>query len=955
MKVLASWILMGLVAGLLQALPQPATPRFYPDDPLVAEPPPIPVSGAERRTLSDVLETVNSTFSKPGQRQPANGDIAAQDVNTLGEVMNGDWYVNRHGAHPMSLAELKRGSGDAAPPDASRPWQVLLIKRYGINAGFIIADAKNDLYLLYFDPPGQLGLATGAQMVASRFLHALGYYVPENYLVQFDRDRLVATSEGQAVSSAGRLRPLIADDIDAFLEEAPRGRDGTYRAVATRSPGSLETLLGPYQVWGTRSDDPNDIVPHEHRRDLRGMLVFAAWLDIADFSAVSTQDILLTVDGIPRVRHYILDLRRSLGSGVNDGPKYAWEGNELLLPDLGTIGRNIASLGIVTPDWMREKQPNVPEAGRFGSQAFDPEAWTTRAPVAAFANRLPDDTFWAARQVLGFSDEEIRAVVKTGQYTPPAEDWITATLIERRNKIGRAFFSRVLPLDHFRIEDGTLAFDDLGARAGLSPPRTYTTTWYGFDNDRNESTTKLGDGPSLPAQARAIRVGTYVAAAVHAGSVAMNVTVFLRRQADGFQIVGIDRGWPGKKLVNPPVAPRANRQAYEDLAPRQRQFFSTYVESYNAARSSSRYTTEEVFERLTVSEQTTFYGVTHALLHSRLTDSQGHAMGLAIDRVATVERIAGQYPGKGGDEQFRLYVTLEPGTRDVLDKSREFFRDHENTVYHIGYPHSYRQTGKEPTLQFSMSNDGLRADIDVDYRSSRSPQALFNGHLTSSNSDVRAGDNPTYHNGRWQGLVVWWQNTFGKLSMTAPRPNVFGLDRPETPPTPLPPDHPADYAPDRVQDAAVEFLADWLVRRQVDQALAMVSPQAFACVNLQGDTRGEALDAEAARRELLRLMQYSSEKLGPHSDLTSVIEAFRPRDPNRQIIDHPFRREFLLTPSTPDEARQYLCDPSAAQPVNAEYSGVVFTFRAEGGGTLALLWSREHGRWMVISYQLLSL
>ena len=70
-------------------------------------------------------------------------------------------------------------------------------------------------------------------------------------------------------------------------------------------------------------------------------------------------------------------------------------------------------------------------------------------------------------------------------------------------------------------------------------------------------------------------------------------------------------------------------------------------------------------------------------------------------------------------------------------------------------------------MQMSMSEDGLRADIDVDYRSSRSPQSLFNGHLTASNSDVRAGDNPRLHNARWSGLVLWWQDTFGKLQVDA--------------------------------------------------------------------------------------------------------------------------------------------------------------------------------------------
>jgi hypothetical protein len=76
---------------------QPSTPRFYPDDPLRAEPAPLPVADLEPRALSDVLERVNNTFKKTGQRHPANGVIPAGGVNSLGEVMDGDWYVNRHG------------------------------------------------------------------------------------------------------------------------------------------------------------------------------------------------------------------------------------------------------------------------------------------------------------------------------------------------------------------------------------------------------------------------------------------------------------------------------------------------------------------------------------------------------------------------------------------------------------------------------------------------------------------------------------------------------------------------------------------------------------------------------------------------------------------------------------------------------------------------------------------
>ena len=132
-----------------------------------------------------------------------------------------------------------------------------------------------------------------------------------------------------------------------------------------------------------------------------------------------------------------------------------------------------------------------------------------RDPLPPFVNRLPDDTFWAARQVMAFTDEEIRAIVQTGQYSKPAEDWITATLIERRNRIGRTYFGRVLPLDRIRVEGNTLAFDDLGVSNGFArraltrSPGTSSTT------PGTRVLEAIGTGADVPDAARALPAGSY--------------------------------------------------------------------------------------------------------------------------------------------------------------------------------------------------------------------------------------------------------------------------------------------------------------------------------------------------------------------------------------------------------------------------------------------------------------
>ena len=281
----------------------PSELRFYPDDPLAAEPTPITVPEPRARALSAILETVNSAFKKIGQRQPVNGVILSRGVNTLGEVMDGDWYVNRQAARRLTIDELKRGPGNDRPPAMDAPWKVLVVKPFGVNPGLLVADAKNSLYLLRFDPRGYEGSRRRAGRGHERPAQALGYHVAENYIVRFDRARLGRTARARPFRRpASRARSSSRTSIDSS-----RACRWTTRAPTAPShcacPRLVRRCSAQYQVWGTRSDDPNDIVPHEHRRDLRGLFVFAAWLNMAGFRAVSTQDVVVTVDGVPRIRH----------------------------------------------------------------------------------------------------------------------------------------------------------------------------------------------------------------------------------------------------------------------------------------------------------------------------------------------------------------------------------------------------------------------------------------------------------------------------------------------------------------------------------------------------------------------------------------------------------------------------------------------------------------------------
>ena len=105
-----------LVLAVLGWPGQAAAQKFFPDDPLDREPAPLPAVDPGARNLSFLLEAASATFGHPGERQPAGGVITAEGVNTLGEVLDGPWFVNRHGRVKLTLDELRRGSGEPIRP-----------------------------------------------------------------------------------------------------------------------------------------------------------------------------------------------------------------------------------------------------------------------------------------------------------------------------------------------------------------------------------------------------------------------------------------------------------------------------------------------------------------------------------------------------------------------------------------------------------------------------------------------------------------------------------------------------------------------------------------------------------------------------------------------------------------------------------------------------------------------
>jgi hypothetical protein len=176
---------------------------------------------------------------------------------------------------------------------------------------------------------------------------------------------------------------------------------------------------------------------------------------------------------------------------------------------------------------------------------FNPNDWKSDYPNAAFDNRLPGDTFWGARQVMALREDQIRAVVETGEYSDPeVAGYITRILMQRREKIARVFFNRVLPPDRFRITNEALEFEDLAAQYNVAAARAYSIQWSRFDNETGQKFPLSGRTDfSLPSAAAEGQTTRYLAADIHSGEPGKTMTVYVRQKGARAEVVGVDRRW----------------------------------------------------------------------------------------------------------------------------------------------------------------------------------------------------------------------------------------------------------------------------------------------------------------------------------------------------------------------------------------------------------------------------
>ena len=381
------------------------------------------------RPLTRVLDP--SRWIRNATRNPHEAlNVDEQDTVRLPST----WWQPRVGFRPVGVDQVLRGPGPGGPRGGT--WTVTRAKTQGVTPGFFIKDADGARFIIKFDPPSCPEMATGADVVSSYLFWAAGYNVPSNTIVHFRAESLLVAADAVATDARGRKVPMTQESVTRLLQRVRREADGTYRAVASRLLAGRP--IGPFEYNGRRKDDAEDLIPHQHRRELRGLWTLCAWLGHADSRGPNSLDMWVQDGGRSFVRHHLIDFGSCLGSGALAKRSYQ-TGHEYFV-DYGTMTRSALTLGLVPAKWEASEDPELPAIGFIDSKTFNAKTWRPDYPNPAFDERTTRDIRWGARIVAAMSDSVIRAAVEQGRYTDPrATDYLARVLIERRDKIEQAW------------------------------------------------------------------------------------------------------------------------------------------------------------------------------------------------------------------------------------------------------------------------------------------------------------------------------------------------------------------------------------------------------------------------------------------------------------------------------------------------------------------------------------
>jgi hypothetical protein len=410
------------------------------------------------------------------------------NVNALDEVPDSSWFENRIGLHDMSPAATALGPCAASAGDPPTPWRVTGAKPNGANPGFIIEDASGEHHLVKFDGLVQGPRATAADVVVSKLYHAAGYTVPCNRIVFFRKEDVGIEEGAKAETATGDEVPLTPLHLEEVFAKAQRSADGRLRASTSLFLSGRP--IGPFTYQGTLDSDPNDVIPHQDRRELRGMRLLAAWTQHFDAREQNTLSMWIsTGNGQGFVRHGVIDFGDCFGS--------IWEpptlGRRLGFSHYFDLSETLAdwlTLGIPERPWDRARfGPTGKVFGYYDVRDFEADEWKAGYPNPAFSRMSERDAAWMARIIAQFGDAHLKELVAVARLEDARlEAELFRLLSGRRDRVLERYLTRLSPLASpaLRRSGDDLCLRDVLEQSGLrrGHARSYAVTLHGAGGSR---------------------------------------------------------------------------------------------------------------------------------------------------------------------------------------------------------------------------------------------------------------------------------------------------------------------------------------------------------------------------------------------------------------------------------------------------------------------------------------
>jgi hypothetical protein len=179
-------------------------------------------------------------------------------------------------------------------------------------------------------------------------------------------------------------------------------------------------------------------------------------------------------------------------------------------------------------------------------------------------------------------------------------------------------------------------------------------------------------------------------------------------------------------------------------------------------------------------------------------------------------------------------------------------------------------------------------------------------------------------------------------------------------PSPVPPNRAAAAAIPDVASAVQEFLTDWLIRRNFQEAASFLAPDTLRCVADSMELNPRT-SPERLRQASLQLLEETADEWGRPTSLRIAMTPVIPWSPAVRVVKHPFEQDFTVVDAPTELGEMYECGatpptkfvPSSATPQYGTYAAAMLQVVHQGrpGGTLVLVWRQVDDAWRLVAYR----